>query len=123
LVGREGYKLPLPDPLFHMLVAVVQRMRRGEVIVLVPEDEAVTTKAAADFLGVSRPFLIRLLEEGRIPFYKVGSHRRVKLADLKEYRDARDKERRQRLDALFRRVAEEGHYDDVMKEGECGSDD
>ena len=76
-------------------------MKKGRTVVLVPKDETCTTQAAADLLGVSRPFLVRLLEEGKIPFHHAGTHRKVKLNDLREYMLARDKTRRQVLDGLF----------------------
>ncbi|MFY9234220.1 MAG: excisionase family DNA-binding protein [Fimbriimonadaceae bacterium] len=113
LIGRENFKLPLPDPIFHLLLAVVNAMRNGETILLIPEEEFFTTKAAADFLGVSRPFLVNLLNQEKIPYHKVGSHRKIKLLDLKTYRDGRDKDRRVRLKKLFDKVQQAGHYDDV----------
>jgi excisionase family DNA binding protein len=114
LVGREEFRLPLPDPIFHLLMQVVQSMRKGEVILLMPEDESLTTKAAADYLGVSRPFLVTLLDNDQIPSYKVGSHRRVKLRDLRTYRNARDKENHAGLRELFNKIQEAGHYEDVL---------
>ncbi len=85
LLGREGFKLALPDPIFHLLLQAVGSMRKGQTVLLISEDEMLTTQAAANYLGVSRPFLIGLLEGGKIPHHKVGSHRRVRLADLRVY--------------------------------------
>ncbi len=114
LVGRDDFKLPLPDPISHFLLQAVHAMREGEAILLMPEDESLTTKAAADFLGVSRPFLVGLLDEKLIPSYKVGSHRRVKLRDVRLYRAARDEETHAGLRQLFDRIDQSGHYEDVM---------
>jgi excisionase family DNA binding protein len=114
LKGREGIEVPLPDPIFHLLLHVVQMMRKQEAILLVPEHECFTTQGAADFLGVSRPHLVKLLDEEKIPFYKTGCHRRVKLRDLKAYRDARDAERSTRLRKLFDAIEEAGHYEDTI---------
>src|ERR1051325_5967418 len=85
LVGREGVHIQLPDPVFHMLVRVVRNMRAGKAVVLLPEQEAFTTQAAANFLGVSRPFLVGLLERNEIKHHLVGRHRRVYLGDLLQY--------------------------------------
>lgn len=114
LVGREGVRLELPDPIFHLLVRVVRTMREGKAVVLLPESESLTTQAAADFLGVSRPFLVDLLEKGDIPHHKVGTHRRVYLKDLMEYQRQRDSRRRATLDDLRRQVEAAGRYENVI---------
>jgi excisionase family DNA binding protein len=112
LIGREDFRLELPDPIFHLLLHVVRMMRKGEVILLMPEDECVSTQSAAEYLGVSRPFLVKLLEEEKIPHYKTGTHRRIRLKDLRTYRDQRDQERSAGLRALFDKIQEAGHYED-----------
>jgi excisionase family DNA binding protein len=93
------------------LVKVIQDMRSGRAIVLLPEDETFTTQAAANFLGMSRQHFVGLRESGKIPFHRVGSHRRVTLKDLPAYAAARDAERRERLGRLFRKVKDTGLYD------------
>lgn len=77
LVGREGVEIELPDAIFHLLVTVVRNMQKGRAMVLMPEDETFTTQAAANFLGVSRQFLVDLVDAGKIPHHRVGSHRRI----------------------------------------------
>lgn len=111
LVGQEGVRMELPEPIFHLLVRVVLTMREGKAVVLLPESESMTTQAAADFLGVSRPFLVDLLEKGAIAHHKVGTHRRVYLKDLMEYQRQRDSRRRSTLDDLRRRVEAAGLYE------------
>lgn len=111
LVGREGVRLELPEPIFHLLVRVVRTLREGKAVVLLPESESMTTQAAAEFLGVSRPFLVNLLEKGEIPHHKVGTHRRVHLKDLMEYQRQRDSRRRATLDVLRRQVEAAGLYE------------
>ena len=111
LVGREGVRLELPEPIFNLLVRVVRTMREGKAVVLLPESESLTTQAAADFLGVSRPFVVDLLEEDAMPHHKVGTHRRVYLKDLMEYQRQRDSRRRATMDDLRRQVEAAGLYD------------
>ena len=111
LVGREGVRLELPEPIFNLLVRVVRTMREGKAVVLLPESESLTTQAAADFRGVSRPFVVDLLEEDAMPHHKVGTHRRVYLKDLMEYQRQRDTRRRATLDDLRRKVEVAGRYE------------
>lgn len=111
LVGREGVRLELPEPIFNLLARVVRTMRDGKAIVLLPENESMTTQAAADFLGVSRPFVVDLLENGVVPHHKVGTHRRVYLKDLMEFQRQRDIQRRATLDDLRAKVETNGLYE------------
>jgi excisionase family DNA binding protein len=112
LIGREGIRIDLPSPIFHLLVDIVSQMQQGRAIVMLPEDETFTTQAAADFLGVSRQFLVNQLEKGEIPHHRVGSHRRVTLKDLLTYQKNRDKTRRETLKVLFHKLKKTGHYDE-----------
>jgi excisionase family DNA binding protein len=111
LVGREGVRLELPEPILHLLVRVVRTMREGKAVVLLSESETMTTQAAAEFLGVSRPFVVNLLEMEAMPHHKVGTHRRVYLKDLMEYQRQRDVRRRVTLDDLRGKVEAAGLYE------------
>ncbi|HLA63033.1 MAG TPA: helix-turn-helix domain-containing protein [Rhodothermales bacterium] len=111
LIDDEGRRAELPAPLFHHFVRVVRLMAERRPVVLIPEDEEYTTQAAADHLGVSRQHLVDLLEGGRIPFHRVGTHRRVVLRDLLAFERQRDQERRAALDKLAQAVDEAGLYD------------
>ncbi len=111
LVGREGVRIELPDPIFHLLVNTVRQMQQGRAIILMPEDETFTTQAAAALLGMSRQHLVELMEKGEIPHHRVGTHRRVTLKDLRAYQEVRDKGRRESLGRLFKKIKEAGQYD------------
>ena len=86
-------------------------MAEKKAIVLVPEDEAFTTQAAANYLGVSRQHLVDLLENSEIPHHKVGTHRRVTYSELLEYEKKRDSSRRATLNKLAVEIDKAGLYD------------
>lgn len=108
LLGREGAHIQLPEPLFHVLTKAVRLMASGQAVTLLSENEEFTTQAAANFLGMSRPYLIKLLERGELPFHFVGTHRRIYLKDLKEYSAIRDLKRRKALDQIAEDVQAAG---------------
>jgi excisionase family DNA binding protein len=103
-VTRDGdvTQVELPPALGQLLLDVLTHVARGEMVTFVPYGAELTTKEAADLLNVSRPFLVAMLEEGKIPFHKVGSHRRVRASDLLEFRERRDSERADALRDLQR---------------------
>lgn len=100
LVDPKGLKRPIPDEIFRILEQVTNALASGHGITVVPEGMAMTTQQAADYLGVSRPTLVRLLESGKIPFDKPGRHRRVMLKELVDYQEKFRKERRDALRSL-----------------------
>lgn len=84
--GRNEARVTLPAIAFQMLEMILEELAQGRAVALAPIDREISTQKAADLLNVSRPYLIKLLESGQIPFRKVGSHRRVRLGDLLEYK-------------------------------------
>lgn len=96
----ETVTITLPQEALQSFLEVLAQMANGNAVTIVPVHAEFTTQQAADFLNVSRPFLISLLEEKKIPFRTVGTHRRIRFADLKAYRDADDKRREQVLAEL-----------------------
>lgn len=90
----------LPISAFKLLINILTQMAEGNAVTLIPVHAELTTQEAADLLNVSRPFLIRLLEERKIPFRKVGTRRRVLFHDLMVYKNKIDSARRKVLDEL-----------------------
>jgi excisionase family DNA binding protein len=91
LVASDGRQADIPEPVQDLLILILEKMRAGKAVSIVSEeDHALTTQQAADLLGVSRPFLIRLVENREIPFHRVGSHRRIYLRDVLNYKRGRD---------------------------------
>jgi len=111
LVDATGGQIEMPEPLFQLLCHVVEQVSSGRAVQLLPEHELVTTQAAAKLLGVSRPHLVKLLEAREIPFHKVGSHRRIRFADVAAYARKRAEARRKALGSMTREIQEAGLYD------------
>lgn len=112
LVAPDQEPLPLPPALYEVLVRAAQMLARGGAISVLPADRMLTSQEAADFLNLSRTYLVRLLDEGKIPFERVGRHRRVALADLMTFDVARRRERRQHLRNLIDLSRQYGLYDE-----------
>jgi excisionase family DNA binding protein len=110
LLGPDGEQVPLPEEVYRVLVEVVEAMREGMVITLVPRTQRLTTQEAADFLGVSRPTLVKLLEDGKIPYDQPGRHRRILFTDLLAYTERRHAARRAALDQMTEDASEAGIY-------------
>jgi len=103
-VTNDGDQLSveLSPALGQLVLDVLAHVARREMVTLVPYGAILSTKEAADILNVSRPFLVRLLEGGEIPFHRVGSHRRIRADDILAYKRQRDGERRDALEDLQR---------------------
>lgn len=110
LTASDGAEVLLPDQFFDVLRRVAGALSAGQGVTVMPLEAKFTTQQAADFLGISRPTLIKLLESGAIPFETVGRHRRVTLSDLVEYRDRAKAERR----SILRKMAREGQESGLL---------
>lgn len=110
LVGPDGKTQNLPVSLYEFLVKLIADLCEGQSVAIVQNDAQLTTVEGARMLGVSRQFLIKLLERGEIPHHMVGTHRRIYVRDLLAYKAKRDSNRRKILDDLTRAEAEDGIY-------------
>ncbi|AWR87996.1 helix-turn-helix domain-containing protein [Meiothermus taiwanensis] len=97
----DGHSLELTPELVEILRQLLEPLARGEPVHILPLEAELSTQQAAEILGVSRPHLIRLLEEGKIPHRKVGTHRRVQAKDVLGYLEASKKQGRELLDQLI----------------------
>ena len=122
LVGADGVRLPLPESVRRVLSRAVRELVRGNAVTVVPIRREITTQEAAELLNVSRPFLVKLLETGEIPFHRVGTHRRVRLEDALAYRRRRGQGRREALAELLREAQAAGLYDDEYEGSRDGGE-
>lgn len=115
LVSPTGEVTELPDSVFSLLERIIEVLARGDAITVVPVGKELTTQQAADILNVSRQYLVRLLDDGRIPFRKTGTHRRVRMEDLLAYKRQRDRDRMASLGDLSQLSRDFGGYAELPK--------
>lgn len=96
----DSQPISVPTLALRLLVDVMNEIASGNAVKVVPIHAELTTQEGADLLRVSRPHLVKLLDEGVIPHTKTGRHRRVKLADLLAFKQAREKSSQTALDQL-----------------------
>jgi len=97
---QAGADIILPASVVRLLKDILAEMAQGHAVALLPVQAELTTQQAADLLNVSRPYLIRLLEDSKVPFRLVGQHRRVRFDDLLAYQRKDDEDRRRVADEL-----------------------
>lgn len=106
----EGYKksLEIPKSAIQLFFRILDSMADGNSIALLLSDSNadLSTQQAADLLGVSRPHVVNLLEKGEVPFFKVGTHRRIHLKDIIAYKKRIKKNRADKLDFLAAQAQE-----------------
>lgn len=106
-----GQEAALPDAAAELLGTLVDALAAGEQLTITRTKRELTTTEAARLLNVSRQYLVRLCEEGKLPFRWEGTHRRLALDAVLAYRDERDKGRDAKFANLVRQSAEAGEYD------------
>ena len=102
----ETQEIPIPARVVPMLMELLEQIAAGKAVTLVPYRAELTTQEAAQLLGVSRPYLIGLLDAGKIPCRMVGKHRRIKADDLFRYKEREAEARAKVLDELAAQAQE-----------------
>lgn len=105
---NQAHQVELPTSALRLLVDILAELAGGNAVKVVPVHAELTTQEAADMLNVSRPHLIKLLEDGALPFHRTGKHRRVRFTELMQYKDARDRTSAEAMAELARQAQEAG---------------
>jgi excisionase family DNA binding protein len=119
LVGPNGQARLLPQSLHSFLVELLGLLNEGKSVYIIQNQAKLTTIEAAATLGVSRQFLVNILEQGEIPYHLVGTHRRIYTQDLLAYKSKRDQSRRKALRGLAKEEAAKGLYDRIPVAGDA----
>jgi|SRR6185312_15574412 excisionase family DNA binding protein len=120
LIGPDGKTEILPNNLYSFLLRLLADLRAGHSVTILQSRHELTTVEASKILGMSRQFLIKLLEKGEIPFHFVGTHRRLYVRDVIAYKAKRDLERRETLNDLAKREFAKGDYHKVPDDFHTG---
>lgn len=99
-IRTQEQEVILPESVVALLRQAAHELAQRKAVTIVPHSRTLTTQGAADILNVSRPYLIRLLDQGCFPYTRTGTHRRIRLDDLMQYKAKRDATREQALDEL-----------------------
>ncbi len=119
-IGSDGTTEALPNNLYSFLLRMLADLRAGNSVTILQNNHELTTVEAGKFLGMSRQYLIRLLERGELPYHLVGSHRRLYVRDVIAYKSRRDQARHETLNDLARTEFATGDYDRVQDDFHAG---
>jgi excisionase family DNA binding protein len=109
-----GDQVEIPEEIHRVLLKVVDALTHGLAVTVAPQSTTLTTQQAADLLGVTRPTVIKILNDGGMPFERVGTHRRLLLRDVLDYRERRRAAQYAALEASSIDLADEGDIDTVL---------
>lgn len=110
-ISETGRRISMPVSVLKLLVQILKEISQGNPVTVVPEATEITTQAASEVLGCSRPHVVRLLEEGKIPYSKVGKHRRIRYDDLMSFKKKMKVSQKKKLQDLMKLDEESGLYD------------
>jgi len=116
LIAPDGYTVDLPPEVYDVLVDVVAALKSGQAVTVAPMSTRLSTSQAADLLGISRPTLIKLLEDGAIPYEQPRRHRLLRLDDVLRFRDERQRNRTAALAEMTRQAVADGLYEDSAED-------
>lgn len=116
-LAGDGRRVELPEAFHRVLLQVIEAMKAGKAVTVAPQSQLLTTQQAADLLGVSRPTVVKLIDQGALPALVPGKRRRmIKLDDLLEYRD-------RRRDSQYRALVETSvDYDEELESPEASEE-
>lgn len=116
LLAPDGKKQVIPFALYETLTTIVDALHQNKGVSIIPTNTHLTTQQAADYLQISRPTLVKILETGTIPFTTVGRHRRVLLTDLIRYEEKLRAERKAYLKEQTHQTTADHSYFDAPEE-------
>lgn len=105
-VSGEKTHIKIPASVLGYLNTIIEHIAEGKGVHVIPSDIELSTQQAAEMLNVSRPYIVKLLEEGKIAFHKVGTHRRIKLKDMQAFQRAYEKKQDKALNELAKQAQE-----------------
>ncbi len=120
LVSLDGKMEILPNNVYSFLLRLVADLRAGAPVTILQSKHELTTMEAAKILGMSRQYLVQLLEKGELAFHMTGTHRRIYARDVLAYKAKRDADRRKTLSEMARQGFEEGDYGRVPDDFHAG---
>jgi len=110
VVDAGGRRVDLPTRLTEVIYRAAELLAEGRAVAVLPDEEMLSTQSAAEFLNISRQYLVRLVDAGELAAVKVGSHRRLRATDVAEYKATRDGKRASALDRLTALSEDAGGY-------------
>lgn len=108
--GKQGAEITLPYAALRILFSALQEMAKGHTVTLIPVDTELTTNQAAELMRISRPSLIKMLDEKKLPYRKVGAHRRVRYDDVLFYLETERARRKKVMEELVAETERLGLY-------------
>lgn len=115
--GADGQPIPVPNVLAEVMHRAARILADGHSVAVLPDEQLLSSQEAADFLNISRQYLVRLVDSGVLAATRTGSHRRLRVADVAAYKADRDAKRSVELDRLIDLSEASGGYDLGRKPG------